>query len=100
MRVCVCVRDGLTHDVELGHAVLDVAAVPDHAAVAPRVVRPHVMDDQRAVGHHLEPGGRTERGELQGGPIRSTGGFSRACVQTSSSIEWRQLKWIHYIQGI
>ena len=58
MRVCACVRDGLTHDVELGHAVLDVAAVPDHAAVAPRVVRPHVMDDQRAVGHHLEPGGR------------------------------------------
>ena len=80
----VCMRDGLTHYVELGHAVIEAAAVPDHAAVAPRVVRPHVVDDQRAVGHHLEPGGergeegvRVDRSRAQGsasaGPVQTTG---------------------------
>ena len=57
----------LTYDVELGRGVTNVAAVACNASVAPRVLHAYIVNDQRAIGHLLEPGGATAA-TLRGGP--------------------------------
>lgn len=50
---CACVP--LTHYIQLSHAVFDAAAVPGHTCVSAGVICGDIYDQQRAIGHLLEP---------------------------------------------